>query len=234
MTDSGQEAAVSATVLVVPVDEDLHATLVLLGELVGWVATDLQLEGAEVALASEAVADLVARLCAATDPQRANAAVPKVAASGYELVPVAGIATSGESGAELVAALEALSDPMASESVVAVVEERSGTVAGGVTELRDRLLRLAALVEVDHGEDVRLVVERLDTPKPPEVAELLEKGWHNRPGDQVGRWQEQVLLLGGEVDAYRRISDRIIASWHGGSPIEALLYGTGDPSRPDG
>ena len=165
-----------------------------------------------VAVAEREAADAVGRLSSyvATIDKGGEEvpAVQPIAPDGrYELVPLYFVRLGRDDRARITGAVRELAATRTAASHPAV-DEALGDYAGG-PQSAERLVtaveRLAALLQLVWDDDVDDLAVRLDIGVP--AAE-----------------PRRVVLTDQEYTAYLRVTERILASWHAGDPLERFLY----------
>jgi len=157
-------------------------------------------------LANREVVDAVGRLASfVASVEREPPAVQPVAPDGrFELVPLVFVTLGRKDQARIVAAVDHLAEP-GHPAVAELIGDRSTSVE--LTQRFQRLRRLAALIKLPWDDDVDVLQARL-----------------HRGASSVGRPTERVVLTADEQAAYEQVTDRIVATWSGGDPLERYLY----------
>jgi hypothetical protein len=154
------------------------------------------------ALATPDAAQAVGRLASYIGAwERAEPAVQPVAPDGrYELVPLQFMAIGRNDRGRITDAVAHLTDA----GVEDVISDYAGSRQAG-EQLVAAAQRLVALLQLPWDDDVDLLHARLG------------RGATARP-------TERVVLTEDEYGAYRRVTERILASWHANDPLERFVY----------
>ena len=164
-----------------------------------------------VPLAEREAADAVGRLAsnvATFDRASEETAAQPIAPDGrYELVPLYFVRLGRDDRARIIGAVRELAATRTAASHPAV-DEALGDHTGD-PQSAERLVaaveRIAALLQLTWDDDVDDLAARLDI---------------GVSADEPRR----VVLTSQEYNAYVRVTERILASWHAGDPLERFLY----------
>ncbi len=162
-------------------------------------------------LVGRATTDAVGRLASyVTDVERQPAAVQPIAPDGrFELIPLFFVTVAQRDLDRIVGAVGQLAAAAASP-VPSLITHALHEGPGAWDRPTDRvaeLRHLAALLLLPCDNDVELMRAVLD-----------------RRDSSVSRVGERVVLTAGQYAAYKRVTDRILATWHRGDSLARFLY----------
>lgn len=197
-----RDASTHVTVALPYTDGDLTHALGQLEELLlAFIPEDADDDvDVPASLASGLAADALGRLGSWVAAwERDEPAVQPIAPDGrFELVPLLFAPLGRTDRHRISAAVAALVE------VEDLVTDYTGS-AQAAHELLAQAQRLVALIHLPWDDDV----DRLHA--------LLGRGATSRP-------TERLVLTPDELAAYQRVTERIVATWHGNDPLERFLY----------
>jgi hypothetical protein len=155
--------------------------------------------------------DAVGRLSSCVlELERRHQAVQPVAPDGrFELIPLLFVEVSPRDLARVVAALQELAAVVPSDEYQIVADEMvaASRPARRRAEWVSELGRLESLLRLPHDDDAHLLHAVL--------------GWD---GDELDDRPVRVVLAAGEYAAYRRVTERIMATWYRDDCFAPFLY----------
>ena len=161
----------------------------------------------EAADAVGRLASFVASVARAVDEDRPL--VQPIAPDGrFELVPLCIASLGRDDRARIVGAVQQLVATRARGSHPAVDEALSDYTKSpqAAEQLVASAQRVAALLELTWNDDVDALNARLGTAVP------------------IQGETQRVVLTAAEYGSYQRVTERILAAWHDGDPLERFLY----------